>query len=113
MNIPRYELVSILNGSKEVIEKYKKMLIEKTCACCGNAFSVQNRIDEIYCPECRKIGYQNTMNDIQKDIVRERKRVHALLRRGKISREQYNEHMKNYKNQKRIDDEKLTIEEAR
>lgn len=97
MNIPKNELILILNGDKETIEKYRKLVIpQKTCPCCGKEFIPSVRSDEVYCDNCKSKGYEKTMNDIQKDIVRERKRANRLLQRGKISREEYNEHMKNY-----------------
>lgn len=97
MNIPKEEFILILNGDKETIEKYRNLIIpEKACACCGVKFIPNKRADEKYCPKCKEIGYEKTMNETQKDIVRERKRVNGLLQRGRITREQYEEHMKQY-----------------
>ena len=99
MNIPKDNFIRVLNGDLAEIQKYKEKLglIGKKCACCGNVFIPNKRIDEKYCDKCRKIGYEATMDSKKKDIRREYKRLYALYMRKVISKEELNKRMESYK----------------
>lgn len=90
MNVPKKELIAILNGELNTIEKYKNLVIpKKVCKLCGNEFIPSVRSDEIYCDRifkngrtCKEVAYEE---NVKKSIFRKlyttaRKNQHARIR---------------------------------
>lgn len=102
MNIPKGDLILILNGNQKMIDKYKNIIEpNKKCAYCGKSFITNKRTDEIYCPNCihissdRKCMKSGNVKKIK--YRREYKKMHAKLMRGDIERTQFSKHMEEYK----------------
>jgi hypothetical protein len=89
MNVPREDLMGLVNQNSETIEKYKKFLLVKECKCCGAEFQPINRSDEIYCELCRLTGYKKTMSEEMKEYRKRYKTQHARMVRGAITREEF------------------------
>ena len=103
MNIPKNELIKILNGDNAVIEKYRLLVIpNKTCKFCGDYFVPSSRSDEIYCENCRGIGYDvkviRTGEVKSANCRREYKRLYAHYLRGKITKAELDKKFNDYKN---------------
>lgn len=101
MNIPKAELIKLLNGDNEIIRKYKNLIIpEKICKYCGKKFTPSTRTDEVFCAECINISDDRKVlkcgTDERVKIRREYKRVYAHYMRGKITKEELDRHMKEY-----------------
>lgn len=102
MNINKSDLISILNGNQEIIQKYRSMVVpNKKCKRCGKSFIPRNRTDELYCEYCHSLCCDMKLSAEMKDYRREYKRMHAKMVRGKVSRKQFDEHMKQYRKEKK------------
>lgn len=89
MNISRADLIRLVNQDVPTIEKYKQILLVKNCKCCGTEFQPINRSDEIYCEQCRKIGYEKTMSTDKKEYRKRYKTMFAKMTYGIITREEF------------------------
>lgn len=90
MNVSKENLIKILNGDSDEINRMRELLClnGKLCKCCGTHFIPEKRVDEIYCSKCRKIGHDKTLPDRERSYRREYKRLYASYMRGKITKKE-------------------------
>lgn len=101
MQILKKDLFEILNGNQELINQYKTKYFPKpkhtyTCKECGRKFETVNDRCRIFCsPKCVQ-KYHSKNSD--KNYMREYKKMYARMKSGKISCEDFQNHMIEYRN---------------